>query len=242
MHDHSDLDDELRYEKYREADENDARAESIEAEFADRIDEIYDERFQTDVVDRIDEVFDEHFKAIFRSKVASWSAEHWPAAERTAHRVGREARAFANARLHAPAVVWSATCVEIILRDLTLSPVFVGLFLGEQWADTALRVMLGNRWTRPETRAMARSVLYAIAEVDVNALQVGSIHPWTEIDKLLATRNRVVHRGDEVSDQTATWAVDVAAALYATLLPPLRELCGLTENTEYRAPDRGAIP
>jgi hypothetical protein len=33
MHDHSDLDDELRYEKYREAEEDDARAESFEAEY-----------------------------------------------------------------------------------------------------------------------------------------------------------------------------------------------------------------
>ncbi len=242
MHDSRDDLDELRWEKYEDAANEDARAEAFEEEFAERMDEIYDERFQADVVERIDEVFDEHFKAIFRAKVASWSAERWPPAEATAHRVGREARAFAKAGLYAPAVVWSATCVEIMLRDLTLSPIFVGLFLGEQWADTALTVMLGNRWTRPETRTMAKSVLYAIAEVDVDELAFGPVCPWHEIDKLLTTRNRVVHRGEEVSDETATWAVDVAAALYATLLPPLRELCGLAKNAEYRAPDKGAIP
>jgi hypothetical protein len=203
---------------------------------------IYDERFQTEVVERIDEVFDEHFKAIFRSKVEDWSAKRWPPAEATAHRIGREARTFANEGLHAPAVVWAATCVEIILRDLTLSPIFVGLFLGEQWADTALKVMLGNRWTRNETRAMARHVLHAIAGIDVDALEVEAIRPWGEIDNLLTIRNEVVHGGKEISDERATWAVNVATALYGTLLPPLRELCGLTENTRYQAPDRGAAP
>jgi hypothetical protein len=241
MHDIDDF-DELRDEKYRDAADDDARAEWFEAEFAERMDEIYDERFQTEVVERIDEVFDENFKAIFRSKVEGWSARRWPPAEATAHRVGREARTFAHDGLHAPAVVWSATCVEIILRDLTLTPIFVGLFLGERWADTALKVMLGNRWTRNETRAMARDVLHAIAGIDVDALEVGAVRPWGEIDNLLMIRNRVVHSGEEVSDERATWAVNVAAALYATLLPPLRELCGLTENAEYQAPDRGDTP
>lgn len=241
MHDLDDF-DELRDEKYRDAAAEDAQAEWFEEAFAERMEEVYAERFQTDVVERIDEVFDEHFEKIFRSQVKSWSAKHWPPAEATAHRVGREARTFANMGLNAPAVVWSATCVEIILRDLTLSPIFVGLFLGEQWADAALKVMLGNRWTRPETRAMARHVLHTIAGIDVDALEARAIRPWGEVDNLLKIRNRVVHGGSEVSDEMAPWAVDVAAALYATVLPPLRELCGLTGNAEYRAPERGAIP
>ena len=40
--------------------------------------------------------------------------------------------------------------------------------------------MLRNRWTRPETRGMAKSVLYAIAEVDADALEVGAIRPRGE--------------------------------------------------------------
>jgi len=241
MHDRDDF-DELRDEKYRDAADDDARAEWLEAEFAERMDEIYDERFQAEVVERIDEVFDEHFRAIFRSNVESWSAKHWPPSEATAHRIGRDARGFADDGLYAPAVVWSATCVEIILRDLTLSPLFVGLFLGEHWADAALKVMLGNRWTRPETRAMARHVLAAIVGIDVDQLAEGAIRPWGEIDTLLRIRNRVVHRGNEVSEGEATWAVNVAAALYATLLPPLRDLCGLTVRADYRVPDGGTAP
>jgi hypothetical protein len=50
---HDDL-DELRWEKYEDAAMDDARAEAFEEEFAERMDEIYDERFQTDVVERID--------------------------------------------------------------------------------------------------------------------------------------------------------------------------------------------
>ncbi|HTB49912.1 MAG TPA: hypothetical protein VK701_02970 [Solirubrobacteraceae bacterium] len=241
MHDLDDY-DELRDEKYHDAAAEDAQAEWFEEAFAERMDEVYAERFQTEVVERIDEVFDEHFEAIFRSQVESWSAKHWPPAETTAHRVGREARAFTNEGLYAPAVVWSATCVEIILRDLTLSPIFVGLFLGEQWADAALKIMLGNRWTRRETRAMARHVLHAIVGIDVDALEARAIRPWGEIDNLLTIRNQVVHSGSEVSSEMATWAVDVAAALYATLLPPLRKLCGLTEEAGYRAPEGGTIP
>jgi hypothetical protein len=241
MRDQDDF-DELREEKYRQAAEEDAQGEWLDEQFAERMDEVYAERFQVEVAERIDEVYDEHFAAIFRHKVESWSAEHWPKAEATAYRVGQEARAFAKNGLHAPAVVWSATCVEIILRDLTLSPVFVGLFLGEQWADTALKVMLGNRWMRKETRVMARHVLRAVAGIDVDVLEKAAIRPWGEIDNLLMIRNRVVHSGDGVSEERATWAVDVAAALYATLLPPLRELCGLAAGTDYEAPEMGASP
>ncbi len=241
MHDFDDF-DELREEKYHDAADEDAQAEWLEEQFAERMDEVYDERFQAEVVERIDEVYDEHFAAIFRRKVKGWSNERWPTAEATAFRVGREARTFADKGLYAPAVVWSATCVEIVLRDLTLSPIFVGLFLGEQWADTALKVMLGNRWMRKETRAMARHVLRAIAGIDVDTLEKEAIRPWSEIDSLMTIRNRVVHSGDEVSDERATWAVDVAAALYATLLPPLRELCGLTKESDYKAPEMGAAP
>lgn len=240
MHDY-DHDEYLR-EKYEDVAAQEAEGEWLEEVLAERIDEIYDERFQTEVVERIDEVFDEHFRPIFRRKVKGWSAERWPRAEATAHRVGREAREFVDKGLNGPAVVWSATCVEVILRDLTLSPIFVGLFLGERWADAALRVMLHNRWTRVETRTMAKSVLHAIADVDVDALELGGTKPWGEIDRLLKARNDVVHKGEEISPQEAAWAVDVAAALYATLLPPLRELCGLTDRSEYHSPAKGTIP
>jgi hypothetical protein len=205
-------------------------------------DEAYEEQFQEQLAYRLEEVFDGNFEAIFQSKVASWSRERWPQAEARAYRVGQEARQFARDGSHGPAVVWSATCVEIVFRDLTLKPIFVGLFLGGEWADWALDRMLGNRWVRPDTRRLAETILREIAGLDVTRLAVNGLRPWSEIDKLLRTRNAIVHRGDDVTHKEAMWAVDVAAALYGSLLPPLRELCGLTRSSTYRPPEKGAAP
>jgi hypothetical protein len=203
-------------------------------------DEAEEEWFRERVADSIEEVFDENFEAIFRAKVADWGAERWPQAEKTAYRVGREARAFADDGLHAPAVVWAATCVEIIFRDLTLKPIFTGLFLGGAWANEALEAMLRNRWVRDDTRAIAKNVLLAIAGLDVETLEVSGVRPWNEIQTLLRKRNRVVHHGEEATKAEAMRAVDVAAALYGALLPPLRDLCGLTGREGDRAPEDGA--
>lgn len=203
-------------------------------------DEAEEDWFRERVADNIEEVFDENFEAIFRSKVADWSAERWPDAEATAYRVGRKARALAGDGQHAPAVVWAATCVEIIFRDLTLKPIFTGLFLGGAWADEALETMLRNRWVRDDTRAIAKNVLSAVAGVDVEALEVGGIRPWNEIQSLLRKRNRIVHHGEEAIAEEATHAVNVAAAIYGSFLPPLRDLCGLTSREGYRAPEDGA--
>jgi hypothetical protein len=205
-------------------------------------DEANEEWFQEQLAYQLEEIFDGNFEAIFQAKVASWSRKRWPQAEATAFRVGREARQLATAGSYGPAVVWSATCVEIIFRDLTLKPIFVGLFLGGEWADQALDMMLGNRWVGPNTRKIAERVLREIAGVDVAALETKGLRPWGEIEKLLRTRNRIVHRGDEVTREDATWAVDVAAALYGSLVPKLRELCGLEASESYRAPARGAVP
>jgi hypothetical protein len=202
--------------------------------------EAEEESFQARVAERIEEVFDDNFKAIFRSKVADWSAARWPIAEQAAYRVGREARAFAENGHDAAAVVWAATCVEIIFRDLTLKPVFTGLFLGGAWADEALEAMLRNRWVRDDTRAIAKNALHAVAGIEVEGLEVAGTRPWNEIQALLRKRNRIAHHGEEATEQEAGWAVDVAAALYGSLLPPLRELCGLMEREDYRAPEDGA--
>ena len=37
-------------------------------------------------------------------------------------------------------------------------------------------------------------------------------------------------------------AVDVVAALYGSLLPTLRELCGLPARADYPAPEDEAVP
>jgi hypothetical protein len=203
-------------------------------------DEAEEAWFQERVAERIDEVFDEHFAAIFRTNVHAWAAERWPRAEATAYRVGREARAFANDGFASAAVVWAATCVEIIFRDLTLKPTFTGLFLGGTWADEALEAMLRGRWVRDDTRAIAKNALAAIASIEVEELEADGTRPWNEIQALLRKRNRVVHHGEEATADEATWAVNVAAAFYRSLLPPLRDLCGLIERDDYQAPEHGA--
>ena len=196
--------------------------------------------FQERVEANIKDLFDEHFRTIFRANIAVWSEKNWPSAEVVAHRVGTEARAHARDGLHGPAVVWSATCVEIIFRDLTLKPVFTGLFLGGAWADVALDAMLRNRWVGDSTRRIAKDALLAVAELDVDALEANGVRPWNEIKPLLHKRNRIAHIGEAASGQEAAHAVEVAAALYASLLPLLRDLCGLRDLPGYTPPDGGA--
>jgi hypothetical protein len=179
---------------------------------------------------------------MFRHRISSWSEERWPPAEQTAYRVGTEGRAFQVGGHSAPAVVWSATCIEIILRELTLKPIFVGLFLGGPWADGALQVMLGRRWVMKETRKVAKDALLAVVGLNVEELEVAGVKPWNEITSLLDQRNRIVHHGATASPDDARRAVDVSAALYAALLPPLRDLCGLTSIAGYSAPHEGAAP
>ena len=198
-----------------------------------------EEQFLERVSEEISELADSHFKEIFRSRVALWAESYWPESERVAFRVGTEARQFSEEGLHTPAVVWAATCIEIIVREMIIKPVFVGLFIGGDWVESAVDVMVGNRWGSKSTLQLARDVLLAVADIDVTTLNVSGTQVWEEIPVVLAKRNRIVHRGDEAAETEATTAVDVAAGLYGSVLPTMRELCGLNDVTGYAPPEGG---
>ena len=204
--------------------------------------EYEEERFLERVSDEISELADSHFKEIFRSRVALWSEKLWPDSERVAFRVGTEGRAFARDGLYAPAVVWSATCIEIVVREMIIKPVFVGLFIGGDWVESAVgrhgRQQVGRRKTH--SFFLGRSL--AVAQLDVTTLEIAGTRVWGEIPGVLAKRNRIVHRGEEATEPEAKTAVDVAAGLYGGVLPTMRDLCGLNGVTGYSPPEAGSAP
>jgi hypothetical protein len=153
--------------------------------------------------------------------------------EDTALRIGREARSYLTDGDFGPAVVWSATCAEIVLRDLTLKPIFVGLFLGESWAGRAVDFMLRGRWLSKESRDIARAVLKTVVDLDVETFEHAGHVIWTEIPSLLDLRNAIVHRGETATQSDAEKAVNVVAGLYASVVPKVRELCGVLDIPGY---------
>jgi hypothetical protein len=193
--------------------------------------------FSEQVAANIGEIHDENLEAIFRMKVEAWAGEHWIPAEDTAHRVGTEARAFVSSGKHAAAVVWAATCAEIIFRDLTLRPIFVGLFLGQEWPDAAVKFLIGRRWLAYETRQIARNALDTVARVKVEEMTWKTYNVWDEIRPLVELRNAIVHEGAQAGADNAQHGVDVVAGLYARLLPVMRELCGMNARFDYVPPE-----
>ena len=195
-------------------------AQRLEEEYGSNTE--YAAAFDAHIANQIEEIFDANQRKIFRRKVEAWSREHWVPAQKAALRVGREARELQNAGYHAQAVVCSATCAELILRELTLKPIFVGLFLGETRADEALKLMLHNRALRPETLKIAVAALKTVVGFDVD-----EIASWRKIPIFVSQRHNIVHAGAEATAADAQTAVDAVAELYATLLPAMRDICGI---------------
>jgi hypothetical protein len=188
----------------------------------------------------IREDFDEYRREHFRARVADWSASRFPAAEAIVLRVGKESRAHLVEGHDGPALVWAATAIELILRELALKPIFVGLFLGDQWADRAVVAMLRGRWLRDDVRKVARDVLQAVAELDVEQFEFNGHRVWRDYPSVLEARHKIVHEGAMACRADAERAVDIAAGLYMLVVPHLRELCGVTEVAGY-APPEGVI-
>lgn len=208
------------------------------------LDEIYDDWEPDDlpvvwtaeeIADDIEDLFDENRERVFRAKVKAWSAKHWIQWEDTALRVGREARAYLHADDLGPAVVWAATAAEVIFRELTLRPIFVGFFLGEDWAEKTTSHMLRGRWLRKESRDIAKAVLKTLADLDVETFEHAGHAVWREIPELLDLRNAIVHEGAVPTTDDAEKAVNVVAGLYASVVPKMRELCGVLEIPGYVA-------
>jgi hypothetical protein len=109
------------------------------------------------------------------------------------------------------------------MRDLTIKPIFVGLFLGETWVDAAVNTLLHNRWGRQETRTIVASALRTVA-----GFEVGQFPAWSQIAPLITLRNRVVHEGDEATAEDASKAIIVVDGLLGTLLPVMRRVCAIT--------------
>jgi hypothetical protein len=182
----------------------------------------------------LEQFFDTHRREVFRAKVRAWGDDHWPTAESRALRVGRQAHELLAAGYAAPAVVSSSTCVELILRELTIKPIFVGLFLGDVWIDGALEALLRGRSLNRDTRSIAARALKTIVDVDVE-----QIPAWKEIEGVIKRRNEIVHAGAEATPGEGRRAVSVVDGLQATLLPAMRELCGIGPLPELDSEGQG---
>jgi hypothetical protein len=117
-------------------------------------------------------------------------------------------------------LVFSASAIEITLRDVLLKPVPFGMVHDENTGPLIADLVVGNN--------QFRTLLFTILE-DYGLNVTGDKRPgssktlWEEISEIQKTRNNILHRGEKATHEFADTSLKIADAFLYRLYPLLRQ-------------------
>lgn len=184
-------------------------------------DEGYDELYG----DRDDKIID-HFAL---TRLQSYYRAH-ASISAPAHRLLSEARSLIDSH-PTPAFVSACSAIEIGLKSLVMRPIVFGLIHEESLANAVTELALNNSGWDKLKNALFR-ILKEYARIDLAEFKRdGATRPlWEEVKTEWKRRNRVIHRGEEVSICTAELSIELASAVIEMIFPALLRGIGLADQ------------
>lgn len=176
--------------------------------------EAYGHMVQEILHDHRDEIIDEFVS----ERMASYYKVH-PDLHAAAVATLEEARRLKNVS-HSACLVFARAATEIALRDAILKPVVFGMVHEENTGSLIAELVVGNQ--------QFTKLLFAVLEdygLDIkNKKRRGSSKTlWDEMEGIQKLRNRVLHRGETVSEQDALLALKISEIVVEGLITYLRD-------------------
>lgn len=143
-------------------------------------------------------------------------------------RVFKESKALLAAGHHAAALTFAASAIELFLKAALLRPVVYGLVHSETLAELVVTAALSQTGFKRYEQLLAKLFL-ELAGIELKTLVCSnSSKPLLEeASKLQDVRNGVIHRGNEVSQLQAQFAIEVATQVFDKVLAEVLANLGL---------------
>ena len=146
-----------------------------------------------------------------------------------AARTYRLAKELRSADQHAAALVFSASAIELFLKNCLLRPVVSGLVHSESVADLVVEASLGQPGYKRYAKLLA-GLFKELVQIEITSIiRTGATRSLLEeASTLQDRRNAVVHRGEEVTEEDAKLAFAVTEGVFNEILSPVLTQQGLS--------------
>lgn len=218
MHDDDEWEDEARWEAEQEA----AAEEAFEKQ--------HREWMRENAAEFAHEFFEENYEKavkVFRSeRLKSFYVKHPELA-------GPALEALNYARTLLPthprvALVFGATSIELVIKNVLLRPLISGLVHSEDLASLIVEQSTNQTGVDRYQKLLA-GIVSEFSSFELSTLQRPNSNQtlWQEITTVQKARNGVIHRGETIEEEMATQSVEVADTLLNVIFPDVLSELGL---------------
>ncbi|MYM92280.1 hypothetical protein [Duganella vulcania] len=180
--------------------------------------------------DEHDAVTDEFYEQIRQQVIEEFTVERLqsfyhkqPDVMRPAVNTIKEAKALLAAQRFAPALVFSASAFELLLKSTLLRPVVYGLVHNDALAEILVNKVLGRQTDIDRFKDLLAGLFKTLAHVDLDSIcRPGSAQPLMKEAKAFQTkRDRILHAGAVCTSEEAESAYAIALAIYEQIVTPM---------------------
>ena len=141
----------------------------------------------------------------------------------------QEAKALLAVGRHSPALVFSASAIELLLKATLLRPVVYGLVHNDALAEIIVQRVIGRQTDIERYEGLLAGLFHTLAKIDLRAIcRDGVALPLLqEAKQFQSLRDKILHQGTHCSPQDAETAFSVAVAVYDKIVAPMLFALGL---------------
>ena len=152
-----------------------------------------------------------------------------PGVMRSAVDAVQEAKALLAVGRHSPALVFSASAIELLLKATLLRPVVYGLVHNDALAEIIVQRVIGRQTDIERYEGLLAGLFHTLAKIDLRAIcRDGVTLPLLqEAKQFQSLRDKILHQGTHCSPQDAETAFSVAVAVYDKIVAPMLFALGL---------------
>lgn len=180
--------------------------------------------------DEHDAATDEFYEQIRQQVIEEFTVERLqsfyhkqPDVMRPAVNAIQEAKALLAAQRFAPALVFSASAFELLLKSTLLRPVVYGLVHNDAMAEILVNKVLGRQTDIDRFKDLLAGLFKTLAHIDLDSIcRPGSAQPLMKEAKDFQTkRDRILHAGVVCTSVEAESAYAIALAIYEQIVTPM---------------------
>lgn len=146
-----------------------------------------------------------------------------PSVMRPAVEAVQEAKALLAAERFSPALVFSASAFELLLKATLLRPVVYGLVHHDALAELLVQRVVGRQTDIGRYEGLLAKLFEELAGINLRAIcREGVTTPLLkEAAELQGLRDRILHQGTHCSHEEAERAFHVALSIYEEIVVPM---------------------
>jgi len=152
-----------------------------------------------------------------------------PHVMRPAIEAAHEAKALIAAGRHSPALVFSASAIELLLKATLLRPVVYGLVHNEALAEIIVQQVVGRQTDIDRYKVLLAGLFHNLAGIELMAIRRdGAKAPLLQEAKQYQTlRDKILHQGVHCSQKDSETAYSVTITIIIKVVSPMLSALGL---------------